>query len=253
MSSLKYDKKLMQEDPLFALHKFALPHIGKDYDTFRILHVGESNYLGQDPKRKTDKYGIPFFAEKWWNTEYSIEDLMRRDPDTHWDGDWTRNVIKEFESGISDFFDLYAAMGKALLKLEFPNIECTEKNIREYYGRYFAFTDYYKMPSLYTGSNIVTSLSLARKKLTEEEKSKYPARSFNRENKRQAEMALDAVIKVLEPKIIIVTSTKAMNDYKGKYKDKMMHIYHPSSKRYGYFRQEELEEKLEKALREYKN
>ncbi len=44
MEVTKFDQELM--DSLFAIHKFSLPHIGEEYERFRILHVGESNYLG---------------------------------------------------------------------------------------------------------------------------------------------------------------------------------------------------------------
>ena len=248
MKETKYDKELMEKDPLFAIHKFSLPHIGEEYEKFRILHVGESNYLGQDAETESDQFGIPFFAEKWWNTEYTMEELMRVYPETCWDGDWTRNVIKEFGTGLSDFFDIYKAMGTALLKLKFPEVEPSEKNIREYYYKYFAFTDYYKMPSLYKGKAFNISLNIGRKKLSEEENKKYPSREFNRNNKAQAQLALDTVIEVLDPKVVLVTSSLAMHAYQGKYKDRFLHVHHPSSRRFGYFKQEDLENELKKAL-----
>lgn len=243
-----YDEELMKKDTLFALHKFSLPHIGEEYEKFRILHVGESNYLGQSMEAESDQFGIPFFAEKWWNTEYRIEELIKAYPKVHWEGDWTRNVIKEFGTGISDSFDIYMALGEALLKLKFPNIERSEKNIREYYYKYFAFTDYYKMPSLYKGKAINVSLTEGRKKLPAEEKAKYSAKKFNMENRKQAQLALDSVIEVLNPKVVLMSSSNAKKYYKGKYKDKIMYVYHPSSHRWGFFNQEDLENELEKVL-----
>ena len=88
MEVTKFDQELMEKNSLFVIHKFSLPHIGEEYERFRILHVGESNYLGQKVEAESDRFGIPFFAEKWWSTEYTIEEQMKAYPETCWDGDF---------------------------------------------------------------------------------------------------------------------------------------------------------------------
>ena len=54
----KYDDQLNHID-IYKLHPMLMPHIGTEYDKYRILHIGESHYINQTPD--TEKYNIKYF------------------------------------------------------------------------------------------------------------------------------------------------------------------------------------------------
>ena len=61
----KYDDKLSGIEQ-FKLHPTFLPFVGDCYEEYRVLQIGESHYLNQDPDN--EKYNLEYFLDRWWSS-----------------------------------------------------------------------------------------------------------------------------------------------------------------------------------------
>ena len=82
----KYDRELGIIKQ-FTLHQELLPFIGKHYDEYKILLVGESHYLPEDTGVKAEDFEL-------WYSHQAPKAFKEREKDYY----TTRNVIDRFIS-----------------------------------------------------------------------------------------------------------------------------------------------------------
>ena len=114
---LRYDEALGQID-FYKIHPEYLPFVGNNFDEFRVLHVGESHYIGQN--NTYAPFDLKYF-DKWW-TDHC--DTLYKHPDgdseTKCWGSWynTREVIGRFlnrnQSNYSIFINMIRAFDEAV-------------------------------------------------------------------------------------------------------------------------------------------
>lgn len=199
---LTYDETLKKID-FYQIHPEYLPFVGNNFDEFRILQVGESHYIGQ-----SDTYA-PFGLEafdKWWvehcDKVYNEPD---GDPETKCWGSWynTRDVMGRFlnrnQSNYSIFMNMIRAFDKAV-----GGLPACDDEKQKYH--YFAFMNFFQMPSLYQGMSFEASLYTAAKETDD------PAAVYKR-TVEESSTVLDKVIEILQPNAVVFTSKAAYKAY----------------------------------------
>lgn len=200
-----YDEKLSQIC-FYKLHPEYLPFVGDKYDDYRILHIGESHYIGQDDGK--DEFPLDYFEQHWWSNHCDkLHGTF---------GGWynTRNVLNNYLSGerrkghsiftnmIKVFNEVYLGEG---------DISISYEESQKYHN--FAFMNFYQMPSLYKGKNYWDSLWAAATKVNNEQL----ALDMYKRVADESSIVLDAVIEILNPRVIIFTSKAARGAYNGKH------------------------------------
>lgn len=199
---LTYDKALKQID-FYKVHPEYLPFIGNCFDKFRILQLGESHYIGQSGTYAP--FGLEYF-DKWWTDHcdqlYTYPD---GDPETICWGSWynTRDVMGRFlnknQKNYSIFMNMIRAFDKAVGGLP----ECDDEKQKYHY---FAFMNFFQMPSLYQGISFEDSLYKAAKETDD------PAAIYKR-TVAESCAVLDKVIEILHPNAVVFTSKAAYKAY----------------------------------------
>lgn len=201
-----YDELLSKID-FYKVHPEYLPFIGNKYNEYKILHIGESHYIGQknDPLA-ADKYPVTYF-ENWWTNRCS--DLYNEY------GGWynTRQVIGNYLSGDrhkghSIFSETIKVFDKVYLGID--NVQINYEESQNYH--YFAFMNFFQMPSLYEGVKYWDSILDSANKLG----NKQLAFDMWEMAAQISSKVLDNVIEILKPKVVIFTSESAKGAY-GKY------------------------------------
>lgn len=188
------------------------PFIGERFDTYKILQVGESHYIGQIGEDPKDPFPLPYF-DKWW--EDPCEALCQHpDPDPAeglW-GSWynTREVVCRFlteKSGRG--YNIFANMLRAFERvyLDRGRVTMTAEIKQDY--QHFAFMNFFQMPALYWGEAFEASLTRAAKKQGDERLKEAVYKKAKEESAR----ILDQVIDILKPEAVIITSKAAYSAY----------------------------------------
>ena len=227
---VNYDDKLEKLE-WFKLHPQLKPFIGNNYDEYKILQIGESHYI--DRTKDDDKFNICYFRDNWWNS--SCDDLVKMfDNSSRYNGCWfdTRRVLNNYLAGKDGsygiFINIVKSFSKVILDREISHITLEDKQL---YNN-FAFMNFFQMPSLFKGKKYWNSL-------VQSAKNRELASKVFRKCTEVSIQAVDDVINIIEPNIIIFTSISAMKAYTGleyencigKYKDDERIIYtsHPSA------------------------
>ena len=206
-NDIKYDAQLKNID-IYKLHPTFMPHIGEEYDKYKILHIGESHYINQTPN--TEKYDIKYF-EKWWSEP--CEEVAADSPK------WfdTRHVVaenymKDVNGAYTIFTNFVKSFSKVVLHEEISKITSEDKKLY----RYIAFMNFFQMPSLYYGEKFWNSLRISAKKLGD----KGLASKMWDCAVENAVSTVDSVVDIISPKAVVFTSISVGNAYKeygGKY------------------------------------
>ena len=204
---LRYDEALGQID-FYKIHPEYLPFVGNNFDEFRVLHVGESHYIGQN--NTYAPFDLKYF-DKWW-TDHC--DTLYKHPDgdseTKCWGSWynTREVIGRFlnrnQSNYSIFINMIRAFDEAV-----EGLTACDDEKQKYH--YFAFMNFFQMPSLYQGISFENSLYKAAKETDD------PVVAYKRAVEESCAV-FDEVIEILQPNAVVFTSKaayKAYCDHKG--------------------------------------
>ncbi len=190
-----YDLEL-SKIPFYQIHPEYMPYIGERYDAYRILFVGESHYIGQD-KNEPPVFTTAYFMAHWWNGTCSeLHEKYRG---------WynTRDVINYYlegnrRKGHIIFTNIAKSFSAVVLNQPIDSINDEESQK----FNYFAFMNFFQMPSLFDGAGFWKSIENAENRdevwNTAVEKSKE---------------VLDAVIDIMEPQIVIFVSQQAYNAY----------------------------------------
>ena len=205
----KYDNQLLKEIKFYETHPEYLPFVGDKFDDFKILQVGESHYIGQTPE--TEEFSIAYFHNNWWQDK-CLDVFEHKHPnDVDW-GSWykTRDVIERFFKNYQNNYSIFSNPLKVFLNT------CLQENQEIYSGNqfrqayhYFAFMNFFQMPALYDGEAFWKSLKLSAKKLHNED---LAAEVFETSIKNSA-CVLDKVIEILQPNIVVFTSSAAWSAY----------------------------------------
>ena len=248
-----YDDQL-KEIEVFKVHPSLLPYIGDDYNKHRILHIGESHYIYQNPKCM-GKYGLMYFNYNWWNNE--CMEMFKEVG--HIESINTRGVVNHFLSGVKDrSYTIFSNTVKIYDKVALKEVNKNSDNIRKIYNC-FSFMNFFQMPSIFYGYGFWKSLVKSEK----ENGSDVMAIDVWKGTVKRSVEVVDQVINILKPKGVIFTSLLAGDAYK-KYKNNTEQVYdnekiiitsHPNypytwNKRFKRFGGKTGEEWLEYKLRE---
>ena len=192
----------LREIPFYRLHPEYMPYIGDFYGEYRILLIGESHYIGQAPGNI--RYGTRYFMEYWWN---GTHDALQKEPYAHWYN--TRAVIRRYLSGSRTkshvfFTNIAGEFGKTVCHM--PPV--AEAAARAQYFRYFAFLNFFQMPSLCAGMKFMDSLFAASETTAE-------AEAVWAQCVRVSAEVCDRVIALLQPRCVLISSAAAYKAYVG--------------------------------------
>ena len=197
----QYDKEL-KDIEFYKTHPEYLPFVGDKYDEFKILQVGESHYIGQCDDHAP--FDLRYF-DKWWTDR--CDELYKHpdgDPETTCWGSWynTQEVIGRFLKNNQKNYSIFMNMIRALNEVtELPACDDEKQNYQ-----YFAFMNFFQMPSLYQGMSFEASLYKAPKGTND------PATVYKRTVEESCDV-LDKVIEILQPNAIVFTSKAAYKAY----------------------------------------
>ena len=200
----QYDKKL-KEIEFYKTHPEYLPFVGDKYDEFRILQIGESHYIGQTPK--TEEFSIKYFQEHWWNSKCDDVFTHEHPNDVNW-GSWytTRDVINRFFENTQKNYSIFSK------PLDVFRRVCQPKNLRgdreDYH--YFAFMNFFQLPSLYSGESFWKTLEISAKNQNDEDL----AYAVYKTAAQVSAGVLNDVIKAIDPAIVVFTSSSAWKAYR---------------------------------------
>lgn len=197
----KMDKELGNIE-FFKIHPNLLPFIGDRYDEYRILQVGESHYINQTPE--TEKFDIGCF-ERWWNE--SCDDLLIDSPgyvDTR--GVLNSKYLKNKKGSYGIFTNAIKSFSKVVFNEEILTINEEKKQLYNY----FAFMNFFQIPSIYYGKGFWKSLYISGKKNSKKELAHKMWDKAVQESTR----VLDEVIDILNPRVVAFTSISAGEAYK---------------------------------------
>lgn len=204
-------EKALDTIEFYQYHPEYKPFIGDLYDEFKILQVGESHYIGQNEK-DADAFPIQYF-DKWWTNP--CEELKlhqdRRPSEGKWGG-WydTRAVVDRFLNTRSNGgYCIFANMIRSLDRV-YLNRETVYMNeeVKTHY-QYFAFMNFFQMPSLYEGKKFWDSLLISAQK----QGNKQLAYELWDKAAQVSANTLDTVINILKPEAVVITSVSAYDAY----------------------------------------
>lgn len=213
MGQENYYFQLGQID-FFKIHPNLIPFVGEDYDDFKILQIGESHYLNQ---RWDDmKVHVDDFLVDWWK-----EPCNRLLADSVGWVD-TRGVLDNFINGKSGSYTIFSNVLRSFCHIVLSEKEPHIVGAAKKKYNYFAFMNFFQMPSLIEGVKFWDSLDVAHN---------VNAGQLWDICVERSSQVLDAVVEILDPTMIVFTSISAGEAYAGKYKDDLRVIYtsHPQA------------------------
>ena len=200
--NLTYDKHLL-EIPFYQLHPEYLPFVGDAYAQYRVLLVGESHYLDQEPSSQT--YDLAYFTEHWWNGDNADLSGELYAKNFH-----TRGVIERYLNGNRTkghllFTNLGKVFSETVLEQPIDHIDMESSQVFQC----FAFMNFFQMPSLFSGGKYWNSLKCS------EMLNGAPGDALACWDRCVAESAavLDDVIRILQPELIVFSSASAYDAY----------------------------------------
>ena len=204
-----------------GMHPEYMPFVGEDYAKYKILHVGESHYIAEDAKLTLDDY------KGWWEGKQS-ENLSKLA-----DG-WynTDNIVNWYMQGERHKgHGIFTNVLKSFCKVVVPNeyfTAITTEDSKKY--NYFAFMNFYQMPSIYNGVNFTKALCAAGEK---ENLSAEQIDNIWSECMEKSAKIFEDVVNALDPVSIVVSSREVEKYYckVGKlFNDpRMIYVDHPDS------------------------
>lgn len=214
-------RKGLEEIEFFKKHNELIPFVGEDYLKYKILQVGESHYLPNGESDYRDGDGTDRKAcwvnlsdlEKWWREggEEKIESV------SGWYN--TRSVI-------NDYMNSYRHKGHGIftnvLKVFCESVATEEmftaiswEDSKKY--NYFAFMNFYQMPSIYAGMGFTKAFYkngnyLCDKGVIGWDKNKIDELWYDVFG--ESAKVFNEVVSILNPKAIVVTSMEVEKYYK---------------------------------------
>lgn len=196
-----YDEQLFKNE-FYYNHPEYLPYVGENYTEYRILLIGESHYI--DQTIENEKYNIDYFYNNWFSNPIDIINESY--------AGWfnTRSVINNYLSGNRSkghliFTNVIKSFSEVVLHN--PIVHITLEETQKF--NYFAFMNYFQMPSIYRGLKFWDSLAKSAKNLGDKE---IAYKVWDKVNSVSANV-LDDVIDALKPQIIVFTSKSAYYTY----------------------------------------
>lgn len=214
---MNYEKEL-SNIPFYKIHPEYKPFIGEKYDAFRILLIGESHFIGQTPD--TERFPLSYFQENWWSGD--CNELHKAYRDGYY---VTRNVINNYKTGNRTkahgiFTNSIKSFSDVVLGESVQHISVEESQKIEY----FAFMNFFQMPSLYKGMKFWNSLKKSAGA------DKESASKVWHDAVRESSKTIDEVIDVLRPKLVVFVSKSAGEAYQeanARYSSDVVVVSHP--------------------------
>ncbi len=198
--------KQLNQIPFYEIHSEYIPFVGAEYKKYRILHIGESHYIGQKSDSPVDKYSIQFFQDNWW--ESHCDELANEFGTWYNTNDVFGRYMGEYKSSAYSIFNNVAKVfSDVVLGKELEHIINSEA--KQLY-RYFAFMNFYQMPSLYEGMGLWPAMKKSAKKLGDVQ---LAHDAWDVMAQKSVEV-VDEVIEALEPRAVLITSCSAGRAYK---------------------------------------
>lgn len=193
----QYDIELRQI-PFYKNHPELIPFIGTHFNEFSILIVGESHYIDQNSDNI--RYDNSYFLNCWWN---GTHDAIKNEPFSSWYN--TRGVVNNYLAGNRSrghliFTNLVKAFSECVQGQKIDSINTTNSQLFQY----FAFMNFFQMPSLINGEKYWKSLCIS------DQTTALQLWSICKDNSAKV---LDAVIDVLHPIVVIFSSVSAYHAY----------------------------------------
>lgn len=202
---------------LLTIHPELLPFVGNMYEQYRILIVGESHYINQEPTDEKDEFSIAFFKDNWFDN--SCSELEKKSPG------WynTQRVLDWYIQGNRTkghliFTNIIKSFNKIILKR--PVEAISDETAANW--ECLAFMNFYQMPSLYKGMKFWNSLKLSAERINNPEISMKVWDMVCAESQK----VFDYVVEQLRPKLIVFSSESAYHAYNGRYKANIVVIPH---------------------------
>lgn len=204
-------KELQQVDFFkTGMHPEYIPFVGKEYDTYRVLQVGESHYINNRPDDKPGTKKTLEHFEGWWEGKqsdeinelssgwYKTNDIVQN----YMDGNRTRahgiftNVLKVFCEQIET-------------NRKFEHI--SQKSSKNY--ELFAYMNFFQIPSIYHGKSFTYALYAAGKD-KDLKWSKKDIDDFWYKCMENSVAVFEKVVDILKPNAIIISSNEVAKYYK---------------------------------------
>lgn len=199
-----YSKKLDSIDFFRkGKHPEYKPFVGKNYEKYRVLHIGESHYI--DNKDDNPTITLDDF-KGWWDGEQSekLNELIS----------WynTASVVNDYmDYRRTKAHGIFTNVLKSFCNVVIPNDsfdKITTEDSKKY--NYFAYMNFYQMPSIYFDKNYTKALYSAGKieGMNNDQIDKLWYECFDNSVK-----IFENVVEEIEPKIIIVSSMEVCKYY----------------------------------------
>lgn len=194
---INYDSEL-EQIPFYKFHPELLPFVGSRFNEYSILIVGESHYI--DQTFESIRYDNSYFLNHWWD---GTHDKIKSEPFAGWYN--TRGVIENYLKGNRSkghliFTNLVKAFSECVLDQKIDSINTENSQAFQY----FAFMNFFQMPSIIRGEKYWYSLWSSDQSTAVE---------LWNVCKEHSAKALDAVIDILNPRVVIFSSTSAFGAY----------------------------------------
>lgn len=199
---MKYEKEL-SAIPFYQVHPEYKPFIGEDYDKYRILLIGESHYIWQTPDDV--HFPLSYFEEHWWDG--TCDELHQKN-----DG-WytTRKVVDNYRKkngggryGI--FTNPIKSFSDVVLHQKVKEVTIEERQTISC----FAFMNFYQMPAVFEAVGFEKSIRKSARQLGW---TKAEVDDALKEITEKSSEVVDAVIKAIDPKLIVFVSKAAYDAY----------------------------------------
>ncbi|MEA5050312.1 MAG: hypothetical protein VB021_02425 [Oscillospiraceae bacterium] len=207
----------------YQSHSEYRPFVGADFEKYRILIIGESHYIGQSCGGSDNPYEIDYFMRNWFDGDCTELNAAY----ANWFN--TQEVIHNYmngnrRKGYLIFTNLAKSFSKTILGDEIGSISSESGRIFDY----FAFMNFFQMPSLYSGKGFWDSLKLSAKRINRPE---LAYQCWDTVVCKSVSVT-DNVIDILAPRLTVFVSKSAydayMNCEKSKYKNEVKHCDHPA-------------------------
>lgn len=216
-------------------HPEYIPFVGDKYCDYKILQVGESHFIPQ-LKDEPDIFPITYFENWWLNDCIDLKNFSNNNSDGYEWRCWfkTQSVVTNYLAGYRTrshaiFSELVKVFAQVYQNRTISHI--TTEESQNYH--YFAFMNFFQMPSLYRGEKFWNSLLYAANRLdiSKKDANVYAEQMWDNVTRKSSEI-LDQVVDVLQPNVIIFTSLSAWNAYNGKHKNSpnIIATVHPACK-----------------------
>ena len=195
----------------FKVRPEMIPFVGEEYDTDKVLQLGESHYFHHTSK-EPEEFGIKYFVDKWLELDPCEDFMMKYGESVN-----TREDIEEYMKGETKNYPAYYNFLKAMSEGVLGNpIESISRGSDEQkLFKYIAYTDYFMMPALYFDKkHLPDSVAFSINRLQKDEQELYQYKETMDRIADFSNRIIEQVIDILNPRAIVFTSKNGGDFFK---------------------------------------